>query len=633
MTTTNNPGPAGYQGSYGGASNAPRQMRRSHNDRIISGVAGGLGEYFGVDAVIFRVLFAVLSFFGGVGLLAYAMAWLLLPEPDVSASALDKAIYHLRRRRIPAWLVIVSGALVLWLVWFSWWMPGPTFPAVVLLIVVALVLVHRLGSKASTSPAPPLVWPPVWAAGPPAGPPAGAPTAPYPPAGYPSTAPPPAAPPAAAPPAGYPSTAAPPAAPPAAAPPAAPPAAVPPAVTGASQPTAAIPALVARPPVSNLLWVDSEPAGPAMAEPAETVQPASDPANTEQPEMVEHDSVEPEAETAEPDTAEQRLAETASGAEEPATVETDSTEPKTEPPGVTVPYDPFASFRSQPEPATGYGPFGSQPETTAPYDPSGTQPGAAYPGYQGYQGYEGHRTDAPAPPTVTAPLIAPLSDTRRSMQAWISETSAAHRLRVGRRRPIKLGVALSLIAGWGAVALSDAFTRVPFPAYLWVGLAILVTGLVVSLVTDRMTLSLLLPIALLATVAVVLGGTRASLGDGSGQIGWMPNNASQLVDHRQFAGQSTMNLNALPALDAPKSIKITQAAGEVWIKIPRGLNATVISNIHMGDVQNGTSRQTGQYVSGLNVHLELGPPAGTTGQPLTIYVNLTAGHVQVDRAS
>ena len=46
---------------------------------MVTGVAGGLGEYFRVDPVIFRVLFAVLSFFGGVGLLLYLLCWLLIP--------------------------------------------------------------------------------------------------------------------------------------------------------------------------------------------------------------------------------------------------------------------------------------------------------------------------------------------------------------------------------------------------------------------------------------------------------------------------------------------------------------------------------------------------------------------------
>ena len=82
---------------------------------MISGVSGGLGQYFGVDPVIFRVLFAVLSFFGGVGLLAYGLAWVLIPEPDVDRSLLDKALHELRVRKVPPWLVIIGGAVVVWL--------------------------------------------------------------------------------------------------------------------------------------------------------------------------------------------------------------------------------------------------------------------------------------------------------------------------------------------------------------------------------------------------------------------------------------------------------------------------------------------------------------------------------------
>src|SRR6185437_15383487 len=114
MTTTN-PGQAGYPWTPPGPRPEPRPLRRSTNDRIISGVAGGLGEYFGVDAVIFRVLFAVLSFFGGVGLLAYGVAWLFIPEPTVGLSVLDKALHQLRVRRVPPWLVIIGGIAVLWL--------------------------------------------------------------------------------------------------------------------------------------------------------------------------------------------------------------------------------------------------------------------------------------------------------------------------------------------------------------------------------------------------------------------------------------------------------------------------------------------------------------------------------------
>jgi len=240
---------------------------------------------------------------------------------------------------------------------------------------------------------------------------------------------------------------------------------------------------------------------------------------------------------------------------------------------------------------------------------------------------------AGADPTASggAPLIAPLNDTRRSMQAWLAEAGAAHRQRVRRRRPIKVGVAVCLALGWTVVALLDAFNRVPFPAYLWVGLAVLGTGFLVSLVTGRLTVSLLAPIAVLAAVAVAFGGTRASLSDGSGKIGWQPTSASQLVDERQFAGQSTLDLAQLSAVDSARTIHISQAAGEVLLRLPAKLNATVIADVHLGDVQNGSSHATGQYVSGLNVHLELPPPAGATGAPVTIYITLTVGHVQLDR--
>ena len=171
------------------------------------------------------------------------------------------------------------------------------------------------------------------------------------------------------------------------------------------------------------------------------------------------------------------------------------------------------------------------------------------------------------------------------MQAWLAEAGEAHRARIQRRRPIKVGVGLALVAAWAFVALLDAFNRVPFPAYLWVGLIILGAGLLVSLVTRRMVLSLLIPMALLGLVALALGGTRASLRDGSGQVGWMPTSASQLVDHRQFAGQSTLDLTALAPLTEPKTITITQAAGEVRLLLPKTLNATVITDVHLGDIQ------------------------------------------------
>src|SRR3954469_12913056 len=63
----------------------PRRLTRSTSDRVIAGVAGGLGRYFGVDPVMFRIGLVISLLFGGLGLIAYGLLWLFVPtdgEPD-----------------------------------------------------------------------------------------------------------------------------------------------------------------------------------------------------------------------------------------------------------------------------------------------------------------------------------------------------------------------------------------------------------------------------------------------------------------------------------------------------------------------------------------------------------------------
>src|SRR5918996_6377337 len=62
----------------------PRKLLRSRDDRVVAGVAGGLGKYFGVDPVFFRVGFVALAFLGGLGVFLYPAALLFVPS-EVSA--------------------------------------------------------------------------------------------------------------------------------------------------------------------------------------------------------------------------------------------------------------------------------------------------------------------------------------------------------------------------------------------------------------------------------------------------------------------------------------------------------------------------------------------------------------------
>lgn len=58
-----------------------RTLRRSRTNRVIAGVCGGLGDYFGVDPTIVRIIFILLLLPGGVpGPLVYFILWLVMPE-------------------------------------------------------------------------------------------------------------------------------------------------------------------------------------------------------------------------------------------------------------------------------------------------------------------------------------------------------------------------------------------------------------------------------------------------------------------------------------------------------------------------------------------------------------------------
>jgi phage shock protein C len=57
-----------------------RVLRRSREDRVIFGVAGGLARYLGVDTVVVRIAFVLLAVFGGSGILLYLVGLLVMPE-------------------------------------------------------------------------------------------------------------------------------------------------------------------------------------------------------------------------------------------------------------------------------------------------------------------------------------------------------------------------------------------------------------------------------------------------------------------------------------------------------------------------------------------------------------------------
>jgi len=64
--------------------NMNKKLYRSSKDKMLGGVAAGLAEYFDIDPTLVRVLFVLTFFFGGSGLLAYIIMWIVVPEEPLT---------------------------------------------------------------------------------------------------------------------------------------------------------------------------------------------------------------------------------------------------------------------------------------------------------------------------------------------------------------------------------------------------------------------------------------------------------------------------------------------------------------------------------------------------------------------
>jgi len=62
-----------------------KRLYRSAKSKVFGGVAGGIAEYFDIDPIIIRLLFVIIAFAGGGGVIVYVILWVALPlEPFTS---------------------------------------------------------------------------------------------------------------------------------------------------------------------------------------------------------------------------------------------------------------------------------------------------------------------------------------------------------------------------------------------------------------------------------------------------------------------------------------------------------------------------------------------------------------------
>ncbi len=149
-----------------------RQLNKSRTDRVIDGVCGGIAEYFGVDPTLVRVGAVLLALAGGIGILVYIVAMIVMPLGPHAQSAGDLGEKTPKNNSagLVGGVVLVGLGLVFFLrnigvfAWhsFFWFFSGFLFPLMLILVgVVLLILGKKRGSdeqnaksEQATEPAP-----------------------------------------------------------------------------------------------------------------------------------------------------------------------------------------------------------------------------------------------------------------------------------------------------------------------------------------------------------------------------------------------------------------------------------------------------------------------------------------------
>jgi phage shock protein C len=135
-----------------------KKLYRSREHAMIGGVCAGIAEYFDTDPSLIRLALVLLFFAGGVGILAYIVAWIIVPQKPLitaktsetnpaeeqAATTSNDSVEEINRPRFVLGLILIAlgglfllGSLHVWH-WFSFFRLWP-----MILIIIGIMIVTK----------------------------------------------------------------------------------------------------------------------------------------------------------------------------------------------------------------------------------------------------------------------------------------------------------------------------------------------------------------------------------------------------------------------------------------------------------------------------------------------------------
>ena len=129
--------------------NQKRRLYRNQSNKVIAGVCSGLGEYLNVDITIVRLIWILLTLLGGAGVMAYILAYFIIPsKPNEFAEPIPSQNHDFTGARIFGIIFVGAGVVILLdnleiLSFHHWWHMSSEFVFPGLLILAGIYFLTK----------------------------------------------------------------------------------------------------------------------------------------------------------------------------------------------------------------------------------------------------------------------------------------------------------------------------------------------------------------------------------------------------------------------------------------------------------------------------------------------------------